>query len=102
MSLRREGDVIRAKSKERGREQKDCEKGKKVLVGSVEEGGRFQSGYIGIYITLLASIFESEVCEAGGYSRTQLYFIIDGIGDAYKSSCVEWSTVWLFIDIENA
>lgn len=39
-----------------------------------------------LYITLLASIFESEVCRVGGYNHTQLYFIIDSIGNACESS----------------
>lgn len=44
----------------------------------------FQSGYIGIYITLLASIFENGgPAELGGYNRTQLYFIIDGPGNVW-------------------
>lgn len=82
--LRCEGDVTRAKKIEK--ESRRVVKGKRKKVSGVEEGGRFQSGYIGIYITFLASIFESIVCRAGGYNRTQLYFIIDGIGDACESS----------------
>lgn len=55
---RREGDIIKAKKTESRR----VAKGKRKKMNGVEEGGRFQSGYIGIYITLLTSIFESRVC----------------------------------------
>lgn len=59
LNLRREGDVIRAKRTEKESERGHEGEGKGRRVSVVEEGGRFQSGYIGIYITLLASIFEN-------------------------------------------
>lgn len=59
LNLRREGDVIRAKRTEEESERGQKGEGKGRRASVVEEGGRFQSGYIGIYITLLASIFES-------------------------------------------
>lgn len=64
----------------------------------VEEGGRFQSGYIGIYITLLASRY-LRACRSGGYNRTQLYFIIDGPEDACEFRArVKWLTVRTLTD----
>lgn len=92
MDLTCEKDVIRIKRTEKEREKvkkegrSETERVEGRGICGVEEGGRFQSGYIGIYITLLASIFESRACRAAGYNHTQLYFIIDGPGDACEFS----------------
>jgi len=94
LDLRREGERKREKrnkDKKNGKGQGEIEDMKRRMkerrVDGVQEGGRFQSGYIGIYITLLA--LRAEVAGLGGlggYNRMQLYFITDSLRDACEFS----------------
>lgn len=96
LSLKREGDVTKAKKNKRENEGESRRvakgKRKKVLLHGVEEEGRFQSGYIGIYITLLATIFESEVHKTGEYSRSCILLLM-ALKMLINLSRVKWSTI---------